>query len=112
MFTRCTFAIGISLICLPTFAGAAEWPQFRGPGGAGVSTGIPLPEEWSGNKNILWKVAVPGFAWSSPVVSGDKVFVTTAVSEKQPKPKPGAGFGGRRGGFSGEPDFDQQPPPG
>ena len=113
MFTRCTFVLAISIICLSSLAEAAEWPQFRGPGGAGVSAGTPVPEEWSSNKNVLWKVAIPGFAWSSPVVWGDKVFITTAVSEKQSKPRSGGrGFGGPPGEFPGGADFDEQPPPG
>ena len=66
----------------------------------------------SNNVIMLWKVAIPGFAWSSPVVWGDKVFVTTAVSEKQSKPRSGGrGFGGLPGEFPGGADFDEQPPP-
>ena len=89
------------LLCLaplPLHA-ATRWPQFRGPGGAGVSAETQLPEEWSIDKNIAWKTQVPGYGWSSPIVWGDKVFVTTAVSDKQKKPS--AGFGGGMGGFGG-----------
>src|SRR6266567_8278256 len=85
-------------------ARADDWPQFRGPGGTGVSSESKLPSEWDKSKNVEWKVSLPGVAWSSPVVWGDKVFVTTAVTEKQTKPKPfrfggGGGFGPPGGGF-------------
>ncbi len=77
----------------------ADWPQFRGPGGNGVATDSNLPSEWSTTKNIAWKATVPGVAWSCPIVVGDKVFVTTAITEKQQKPKGGFGPGGGGGGF-------------
>jgi outer membrane protein assembly factor BamB len=115
MFMRCwTFALGICILYVPAFSNAAEWPQFRGPGSTGVSTGTQLPDEWSKDKNVVWKAAVPGFGWSSPVVWGDKVIVTSASSQKQSKPRPGGGFGGGPpGGFRpGGPGADEQPPPG
>jgi outer membrane protein assembly factor BamB len=58
-----------------------HWPQFRGPGAIGVGDGAKLPDTWSSQgAGILWKVPIPGLAHSSPVVWGDRVFVTTAVS--------------------------------
>lgn len=62
---------------------AENWPQFRGTGASGVGTGAP-PVEWNGEsgKNILWKTAIPGLGYSSPVVWGDRIFVTSAVSAK------------------------------
>lgn len=60
-------------------ARAEEWPRFRGPTGQGVSAEASLPTEWSATKNVAWKVAVPGEGWSSPVVWGGRVFVTTAT---------------------------------
>jgi outer membrane protein assembly factor BamB len=60
--------------------GAGEWPQFRGPGGRGVSSAVGLPETWSeGSSNIAWRVEVPGLGNSSPIVSGGRVFLTTAT---------------------------------
>jgi outer membrane protein assembly factor BamB len=56
-----------------------HWPQFRGSHG-GVAEGVDLPTSWDTTKNVAWSTKVPGKAWSSPVVWGDKVFVTTAVS--------------------------------
>jgi outer membrane protein assembly factor BamB len=70
-------------------AGAPEpsvthWPQFRGPQATGVADGANLPDAWdgSGSAGILWKTRVPGLAHSSPVVWGDQVFVTTAISSR------------------------------
>jgi outer membrane protein assembly factor BamB len=59
---------------------AQEWPQFRGPDGQGHSSERGLPLEWSEAKNIAWKVPVPGRGWSSPVVAGGRVWVTTATA--------------------------------
>lgn len=63
-------------------ADAGEWPQFRGPAGQGHSAERGLPVEWSESKNVLWKVPVAGRGWSSPVVSGGRVWVTTAVTDR------------------------------
>jgi outer membrane protein assembly factor BamB len=60
---------------------AEDWPQFRGPGGQGTSTETGQPLQWSEAKNVAWKVPVAGRGWSSPVVVGDRVWVTTAVDE-------------------------------
>jgi outer membrane protein assembly factor BamB len=58
---------------------AEDWPQFRGPTGQGHSSAIQLPESWSEQENIRWKTAIPGLGWSSPVVSGNQVWITTAI---------------------------------
>jgi outer membrane protein assembly factor BamB len=87
------FALGLSILHLPAFARSDEWPQFRGPDSTGVVTGLQLPAEWSALKNVRWKVAVPGYGWSSPIVWGDRVFVTTAVSDQQKRPGGGGGGG-------------------
>ena len=58
-----------------------NWHQFRGPASNQLASSTSLPVEWSGNKNVLWKYEVPGSGWSSPIVWGDKVFVSTAVSD-------------------------------
>jgi outer membrane protein assembly factor BamB len=81
---------------------AGDWPQFRGPHSTGVAAETTLPTEWGPDKNVHWKVAIPGVAWSSPIVWGDKVFVTTAITDNQRKPQAGGGFGGP-GGFGGGP---------
>jgi outer membrane protein assembly factor BamB len=93
---------------------ADNWTQFRGPHTDGVVRGKPLPVEWSEQKNILWKVRVPGFAWSQPIIHGEKLFVTTAVAENEPSKRkldwsPGvSGFSLLLAGAGKNPDL---PPP-
>jgi outer membrane protein assembly factor BamB len=58
---------------------AANWPQWRGPSGMGVSSEKNLPAEWSATKNVKWKTAIPGRGHSSPIVWGERIFLTTAV---------------------------------
>jgi len=53
-----------------------DWPQFRGPGGLGVGTGTDLPLTWSATENVDWKTALPGPGTSSPIVVGDRIFLT------------------------------------
>jgi outer membrane protein assembly factor BamB len=60
----------------------ADWPQWRGPGSRGVAESA-VPMEWNGAKNIVWKVPVVGKGHSSPVVSGDRVFLTTAIAGEE-----------------------------
>ena len=68
---------------------AEEIFQFRGPNGDGVYS-EHSPKSWNDDSNVRWSVDVPGGGWSSPVVAGDFVFVTTAVAEGDVGPK---GFG-------------------
>ena len=55
------------------------WPTWRGPGAIGISTTANPPIEWSETKNVRWKVEIPGRGHSSPIVWGDRVYLTTAV---------------------------------
>ncbi len=64
-------------LTLPSWA-PAQWPQFRGPEGQGHAEAQGLPLYWSETKNVVWKVPVPGSGWSSPVISGDQIWMTTA----------------------------------
>ena len=74
-----------------------DWPQFRGPEGRGVAEGSSLPDRWSTTDNIEWKADLPGMGWSSPIVWGNRVFVTTAVNLGETEdPKKGLYFGGNR----------------
>ena len=72
------------LLLLLAMAGAlplhAQWPQFRGQGSAGVSA-EHLPVTWSESRNVRWKTAIHGRAWSSPVVLGHQVWVSTATPD-------------------------------
>jgi outer membrane protein assembly factor BamB len=58
---------------------AADWPQFRGPTGNGISTETHLPIEWNESKNIAWKQEIPGKGWSSPSLFHGRLYLTTAV---------------------------------
>ena len=62
---------------------AQDWPEFRGPTGQGHSNERGVPSEWSENKNIAWKTPVAGLGWSSPVVGGGLVWLTTATGERE-----------------------------
>lgn len=74
-----------------------NWPQFRGEQSLGISTNPNLPTAWSTNLNVAWKTAVPGYGWSSPIVWGDKIFVTSVVRDGEVEPpKKGLYFGGER----------------
>ncbi len=81
VLVRCT---GIWLV----FAGVAaaedgdaqhNWAHWRGPLATGVAVDADPPIEWSVNKNIRWKAALPGKGHSTPIVWGDRIFLTTAV---------------------------------
>ena len=69
------------------------WPGFRGHDMSGIAPAGGIPEKWSTTENIRWKVAVPGQGWSSPIVWGDTVFITSGISGK-PFKKPTAGLYG------------------
>jgi outer membrane protein assembly factor BamB len=62
--------------------GGDDWPEFRGPTGQGHSTEHGLPLEWSESHNVRWKTRIPGLGWSSPVVAGGRVWMTTAVKDR------------------------------
>jgi outer membrane protein assembly factor BamB len=89
---RLTLAVALLLVTpLITVPAPPDtvWPQFRGPAGRATSAIDTLPVSWSTTMNVAWKTDVPGRGWSSPIVWGDQVFVTTAVSPgafKQPSP--------------------------
>ncbi len=61
---------------------AGSWPSFRGPQASGIAEGQNLPDSWNGKtgENILWRMPIPGLAHSSPIVWGNRIFVTTAIS--------------------------------
>jgi outer membrane protein assembly factor BamB len=67
------------VVLLAAASRAENWPQFRGLQSQGRSNETNLPLEWSDTDNIAWKVPIPGESWSSPIVWGDRVFVTTAT---------------------------------
>lgn len=72
MIARCALVV----MLVAASARAADWPQFRGPDRSGVSKETGMPLEWSATKNIVWKTSLPGPGSSSPIVFGDRVYVT------------------------------------
>src|SRR5207342_113564 len=80
--SRIVAAIATLLLAAHAWAVKAEdWPQFRGPTGQGHSSERGLPLNWSETKNVRWKVPIPGRGWSSPVIRGDRIWLTTATDE-------------------------------
>lgn len=82
---RTGVAILILLAALTPWTGAAsvDWPAWRGPHGDGQSDEMKLPVRWSTTDNVHWKVGIPGKGHSSPIVWGDRIFLTTAVEPSQ-----------------------------
>ena len=58
-----------------------NWPQFRGPAADGHSDATGLPLTWGPGKNITWKTPIHGRGWSSPVIWGDQIWMTTATTD-------------------------------
>lgn len=71
----------LSLVLMVVAAGADDWPRFRGPNGTGIAETGPLPAELSATRNVLWKTTLPP-GYSSPVVSGGRIFVTAFEGDK------------------------------
>lgn len=100
-----TFPVRLSpILALSLFLGIAshasaqeDWRGFRGPGARGVGESNRLPISWDARTNVAWRTPIPGRGWSSPIVSGNRIFLTTAVSEGELEaPKKGLYFGGDR----------------
>jgi outer membrane protein assembly factor BamB len=85
-----------ALLACCCFGADDGWTQFRGAS-AGVAEDANLPEVWSANQNVKWKIEIPGRGWSSPVVAGDRIYLTSVIAtEKEEAPKKGLYFGGNR----------------
>ena len=80
-----SLTVRVRLFCVPAFLAllllralpAEDWPQWRGPSSNGISSEAGLPERWNTAENIAWKAALAGLGASSPIVWGDKIFVTS-----------------------------------
>ncbi len=87
-----------TVVFLPAFGACAKanWPQFRGSSSGVIEEGLS-PSAWSATENVAWTVEIPGRGWSSPIVWGERIFVTSAVSEADTEtPKKGLYLGGNR----------------
>lgn len=90
-----------------------NWSQFRGPDGNMVDANANLPDKWSNDTNVIWTAALGGPSNSSPVVWGDKVFVTTTFPEKvNPMPERGPMQGPPPEGGQGQQGAQGGPQPG
>ena len=95
----------VATLCV-TISVQANWPQFRGPGARGIAEFPDIPDTWSATKNVAWKTDLPGRGWSSPIVWGDRVFLTTVINKgKLEAPKKGLYFGGNRQAPSSEHEY-------
>lgn len=81
-------AILLFLIGLGTTIQAADWPQWRGPSATGVSPETGLPIQWNDTQGIAWRTQIRGLGISSPIVSGDRVFVTSQIGSGESRPGP------------------------
>ncbi|MEM7200701.1 MAG: PQQ-binding-like beta-propeller repeat protein [Planctomycetota bacterium] len=100
--------VALAVCCGPQDPSSADspWPQFRGPRADGTLARIEHPQAWGEEENIAWSVEVPGAGWSSPVVVGDRLFLTTAVDPDGAAPSAfaaGARAMGGQGGGSKRP---------
>lgn len=75
-----SLALLLASASLLTAATPGDWPEFRGPAAQGQSEATGLPQLWSPTSHIAWKAALPGIGWSSPIVIGDRIYLTSAVS--------------------------------
>ncbi len=72
-------AVATGFVMAVGIAAGAEWPQWRGPDGQGHGSAGPFPVAWSEQDNVAWKTPLPGRGWSSPVIAGDQIWLTTAI---------------------------------
>jgi outer membrane protein assembly factor BamB len=70
----------LTLSC-PVMRGAENWPQFRGPDGTGHSDALSLPLHWSETRNVIWKTVIHDRGWSSPVIYGKQIWLTSASQD-------------------------------
>lgn len=89
----------LTFLCASSVIANAQdrWPQFRGAQSIGVAEDPTLPEKWSATENVAWKTDIPGIGWSSPIVWGNQVFLTSVINTGDTEPpKKGLYFGGER----------------
>jgi outer membrane protein assembly factor BamB len=99
MSARACFSLLLLLVVCSTEPVQAQdnWPQFRGAQSLGISDNQNLPDTWSATENVAWKTDIKGRGWSSPIVWGNKIFVTSVVNlGEEEAPKKGLYFGGER----------------
>ena len=86
-----------TLISAGPISAQTNWPQFRGADSRGVAENPDIPDRWSATANVAWKTDLPGRGWSSPIVWGNRIFLTTVINTGNLEPpKKGLYFGGNR----------------
>ncbi|HVX11531.1 MAG TPA: PQQ-binding-like beta-propeller repeat protein [Pirellulales bacterium] len=87
IFVRCTTFLMVAGVILPSWSKSSgaveEWPQFRGIDGQGNTSATGLPLTWSEEEHVVWKTAIAGRGWSSPVVSDNTIWLTTALDDER-----------------------------
>jgi len=82
--TALVWMLGIVVATTAASGGATDWPQFRGVKGLGASADTGLPVSWGTDENVVWKVPLPGAGGSSPVILGERIFLTSFTGFKVP----------------------------
>ena len=85
MPTRSRLLALVAVLFIAAICVGAQWPQFRGPEGLGTTGSTKIPLTWSEESNVRWKTAIHGRGWSSPIVIGDQVWVSTATPDGRPQ---------------------------
>lgn len=80
--TRSLFFLSIALAATAAVAGSDAWPHWRGPHASGAASAGNPPVEWSEKENVRWKLSVPGLGSSTPIVWGDRVYISTAIEQE------------------------------
>jgi hypothetical protein len=73
----------VLVLLVTTMSRAEDWPGWRGPRGDGSSSEINVPIRWSKTENVAWKAAIPGIGHSSPIIHGDRIFLTTCLQKEE-----------------------------
>ncbi len=122
-FRSLIFILSVPLLMITACSKQQNWPQFRGPGSNMLTLATSLPEEWDTLKNVAWTYELDGAGWGSPVVWGNKIFITSCFPEKvapvpesnpmqaPPPPSRSAGAQQPQAGQPSRPAQGQQGPP-
>ena len=85
--SRAAVACLLLLLASPAaYGGDPDWPQFRGPDSNPVGAHTRLADRWSKTENVEWSREIPGRGWSSPIVTGEKVYLTSVSTDGKSKP--------------------------
>lgn len=80
------FVLVLVLTLAPVHGEEVSWPQFRGPSFNPAAANARLPGRWSKTENVEWPTEIPGRGWSSPIVVGERVFVSAVTTDGKSKP--------------------------